>query len=282
LVIIVVSGVLAIVSRRFMQMVRKQVELQEISERYALRLSTFNCRLEDEVASRTEDLEALNRVLSTEVRQRKVNENLLAVSLAEKEALVKEVNHRVKNNLQVIASIINMQIAGVDDPKIEDMLITLKNRIFSMSRVQDRLYGCDDITHINMDDYLRELVLGVGEAFQRPGLALEITSEASGITFTVDRATTIGLIVSELVSNSVKHAFHGLERGRIEVLLRKKEGRFELCISDDGIGLGAEVEAKIGECGCIGFLLVDALVSQLRGELRRESAGGLINVVAFD
>lgn len=282
LVILVVSGILAVASRRFMQMIKKQVELQEISERYALRLRNFNSRLEDEVASRTADLEELNRVLLTEVQQRKDNENLLAVSLTEKEVLLKEVNHRVKNNLQIIASIINMQIAGTNDSRIEDILITLKNRIFSMSRVHDRLYGSTNVSNIDMDDYLRDLVKEIVAAFQRPGLALETDIAASGTAFAVDRATTIGLIISELVSNSMKHAFHGLERGRIEVLLRKEGSRFELCVSDDGIGLGSEAFARISEGGCIGFLLIDALVLQLHGEFRRESAKGLRNVITFD
>ena len=282
IVILVVTGVLAKVSRRFMLMINKQIELQEISERYAFQLQTFNNRLEDEIATRTSDLEELNRLLLTEIQQRKDNENLLAISLTEKEVLLKEVNHRVKNNLQVIASIINMQIAGSDDSRIADILITLKNRIFSMSRVHDRLYGSSNISHVDMEDYLKDLIKEVVAAFQRPGLILETKSSASGIAFSVDRATTIGLIVSELVSNSMKHAFIGQERGRIEVLLRKEGTRFALCISDDGIGLGAESTASISEGGSIGFLLVDALIMQLRGELRRESVGGLINVITFD
>jgi two-component sensor histidine kinase len=175
-----------------------------------------------------------------------------------------------------------MQIAGTNDPRIEDILITLKNRIFSMSRVHDRLYGSTNVSNIDMDDYLRDLVNEIVGAFQRPGLALETDIAASGTAFTVDRATTIGLIISELVSNSMKHAFHGLERGRIEVLLRKEGSRFELCISDDGIGLGSEAFARINEGGCIGFLLIDAFVLQLHGELRRETAKGLRNVITFD
>jgi len=281
MVLLVLSGILALVSRRFRQMIRKQIELQEISERYSLTLRAFNCRLEEEVASRTADLEKLNRVLSTEVRQRKDKEDLLAVSLAEKEVLLKEVHHRLKNNLQVIASIVNMQIAGTDDPRIEVILITLKNRIFGMSRVHDRLYRNAGTTHVDMDDYLRDLLTENVAAFQRPGLTLETKSAAPGTAFTIDRATTIGLIVSELVSNSMKHAFRGLARGRIEVLLRREGSRFELRISDDGIGLSEEAIARMGEGGSIGFLLIDALVSQLGGELRRESAGGLTNVITF-
>src|SRR5208283_5276079 len=125
---------------------------------YILILRTFNSRLEIEVASRTAGIEELNRALSAEVQERKEKEKLIAISLAEKEVLFKEVHHRVKNNLQVIASIINMQIEGMGDQRIVEILKTLRSRVFSMAFVHERLYGSDTVSSIDMDDYLRALV----------------------------------------------------------------------------------------------------------------------------
>ena len=251
---------------------------------YILILRAFNGRLEVEVASRTAGIEELNRELSAEVLERKEREKLIAISLAEKEVLLKEVHHRVKNNLQVIASMINMQIAEIDDPRIDEILTAVRNRVFSMALVHERLYGSDSISSIDMDDYLRTLVEEIVMAYQRPGLTVETRVEAPGIAFDAERAMPIGLIVGEIVSNSMKHAFGDRAAGRVEVSLLRAGERFELRIADDGIGLRDGAASRAGEArddGGIGFLLVDALASQLGGELDRATDGGLAYLVAF-
>ena len=244
-------------------------------------LRGFNSRLEEEVASRTAGLADLNHELSVEVQERKEKERLLAVSLSEKEVLLKEVNHRVKNNLQIIASIINMQIAGLDNPQCENILATVRNRIFSIARVHELLYGSGNVSNIDTGDYFHVLVTEIVMAYQRPGLTVETDVEASGIVFAVERAMPIGLIVGELVSNSMKHGFVGRERGRIEVSLGRDGNRFELRISDDGVGLEDGAASRSVESGSIGFLLVDALASQLGSRLRREAKVGLVYTLAF-
>jgi len=250
---------------------------------YILILRTFNSRLEIEVASRTAGIEELNRALSAEVLERKEKEELIAISLGEKEVLLKEVHHRVRNNLQFIASIINMQIAGTVDFRIHDILKTLRSRVFSMALVHERLYGSDSISRIDMDEYLRTLVEEIVMAYQRPGLAMTTEVEAPGIAFAAERAMPIGLIVGEVVSNSMKHAFNDRSAGRVEVSLRRAGSGFELRISDDGIGLSLEAASRAGDArdGGIGFLLVDALASQLGGELSREEGEGLSYLLAF-
>jgi two-component sensor histidine kinase/ABC-type nitrate/sulfonate/bicarbonate transport system substrate-binding protein len=251
---------------------------------YILILRTFNSRLEIEVASRTAGIEELNRALSAEVQERKEKEKLIAISLGEKEVLLKEVHHRVRNNLQVIASIINMQIAGTGDFRIHDMLKTLRSRVFSMALVHERLYGGDSISRIDMDEYLRTLVEEIVMAYQRPGLAMATEVEARGIVFAAERAMPIGLIVGEIVSNSMKHAFNDRAAGRVEVRLRRAGPGYELRISDDGTGLSREAASRANDArdgGGIGFLLVDALASQLGGKLNREAGEGLTYLLAF-
>lgn len=260
------------------------VAAMAIAVAYILILRAFNSRLEVEVASRTAGLEDLNRALSTEVQERKEKERQIAVSLAEKEVLFKEVHHRVKNNLQVIASIINMQIEGIGDQRIVEILKTLRSRVFSMALVHERLYGSDTVSSIDMDDYLRALVTEIVMAYKRPGLAVDAGVEASGITFAIERAMPIGLIVGEIVSNSMKHAFRDRAAGRVEVRLRRDGTRYELRIADDGIGLSGEIALRSFEMrngGSVGLLLVDALAAQLGGALSRGAGKGLSYLLSF-
>jgi two-component sensor histidine kinase len=253
---------------------------------YILILRAFNSRLEVEVASRTLGLAQLNRELSMEVKEREERERLIAESLAEKEVLLKEVHHRVKNNLQVISSIISMQISEMGDPRIEEVLLSVKNRVFSMALVHERLYGSGNLSRIDMDDYLRALVTEIVVAYARPGLEVDASVDAPDMAFPVERAGPLGLIVGEIVANSMKHAFRERARGRIEVRLRREGGRFELLVSDDGVGFRADSAAS-GESaqggGSIGLLLVEALVGQIEGETQRMSAagGGLAYLITF-
>jgi two-component sensor histidine kinase len=152
-----------------------------------------------------------------------------------------------------------------------------------MALVHERLYGSDSISRIDMDEYLRTLVEEIVMAYQRPGLAMTTEVEAPGIAFAAERAMPIGLIVGEVVSNSMKHAFNDRSAGRVEVSLRRAGSGFELRISDDGIGLSLEAASRAGDArdGGIGFLLVDALASQLGGELSREEGEGLSYLLAF-
>ncbi len=221
---------------------------------YILILRAFNARLGVEVASRTAVLEENSRALSR--------------SLGEKEVLLKEVHHRVKNNLQVIASIINMQIEDSSGTGSPEALLTLKNRVFGMALAHERIYGSESLARVDMDDYLGALVAELVLAYRRTGLIVEARAEAPGIGLAVEIAMPLGLVVGELVTNSLKHAFEGRESGRIEVRLRREGSRFELLVSDDGSG------PSPGAGSGIGLRLAEALASQLGGELRRIAGHG--------
>jgi two-component sensor histidine kinase/ABC-type nitrate/sulfonate/bicarbonate transport system substrate-binding protein len=244
---------------------------------YILILRAFNSRLAAEVATRTAVLEDRSRALSAELLEGKEKERIIAHSLAEKEVLLKEVHHRVKNNLQVIASIVSLQIEGADDPRMAGALRAVRSRVHSMALVHERLYGSGSLSGVDMDEYLRALAVETIMAYQRPGLAIEASVDASGVAFAVERAMPIGLIVGELVSNAAKHAFPGRARGRVDVRLRKDGGRFELRVSDDGAGMP---EGRGGGAG-IGLQLVEALASQLGGELLRAEGEGLQYLITF-
>jgi two-component sensor histidine kinase/ABC-type nitrate/sulfonate/bicarbonate transport system substrate-binding protein len=246
---------------------------------YILILRAFNSRLSALVKARTAVLEELNRALSDEVRERKEKERIIAESLAEKEVLLKEVHHRVKNNLQVVASLVNLQLADVDDPKVASLLVIVKNRILSIALVHEQLYSRESLSSIDMEDYLRYLVDEIVHSYQWPGLSVVATVEAAGVALPIDQASPLGLIVGELVTNSMKYAFEGRTDGRILVELREEEGRYQLRISDDGPGKDPSAPKRSGSG--VGLQLVEALSAQLGGVLRKSLGAGCCVSVSF-
>jgi two-component sensor histidine kinase/ABC-type nitrate/sulfonate/bicarbonate transport system substrate-binding protein len=246
---------------------------------YILILRTFNSRLSSLVAARTTVLEERTRALSDEIGERKKKEAIIQESLAEKEVLLREVHHRVKNNLQVIASIVSLQLADIEDPAVAGLLANVKNRILSMALVHEQLYSRKFLTSIDMEEYLRYLVDETIHSYQRPGLSVAATIEAAGVVLPIDQANPLGLIVGELVTNSMKHAFAGRAEGRIGVELRKEEGRYLLRISDDGPGK-ANPQPKRSGSG-IGLMLVEALCEQLGGVQSESSGAGCSIDISF-
>jgi two-component sensor histidine kinase/ABC-type nitrate/sulfonate/bicarbonate transport system substrate-binding protein len=240
-------------------------------------LRAFNSRLASQVATRTAVLEELNGDLSREVAERREKERIIAESLAEKEVLLKEVHHRVKNNLQVVASLLNLQLSGFDDPAIAELLSTVRTRILSMALVHEHLYSGDSLTGIDVDEYLRSLVDEIVLSHQRRGLQVSSATKASGISLPIDRAIPLGLIVSELVMNSMKHAFGGRPLGRIEIEMERAGPSYLLRASDDGTGRTTEERGRPG----IGLRLIEALCAQLGGSMREEPGPGRRVSISF-
>jgi two-component sensor histidine kinase/ABC-type nitrate/sulfonate/bicarbonate transport system substrate-binding protein len=244
---------------------------------YILILRTFNSRLAALVKARTAVLEDLNRSLSTEVRERIEQERKIEESLAEKEVLLREVHHRVKNNLQIISSLVNIQLADVEDPSVADLLANVKTRILSMALVHEQLYSQDSLSGIYMEDYLRYLVDEIVISYKKPGLSVAVRTAAPGIALPIDQAIPLGLIVGELVTNSMKHAFAGKAEGSIAVELGHGEGGYELRTSDDGTGAPSPSQVRPG----IGLRLVAALCGQLGGSMSESRDRGRSVRISF-
>jgi two-component sensor histidine kinase/ABC-type nitrate/sulfonate/bicarbonate transport system substrate-binding protein len=246
---------------------------------YILILRAFNSRLTAQVAARTAVLEDLNRALSREVGEGKEKERRIEESLAEKEVLLREVHHRVKNNLQIVASLVNLQLAEVEDSSVAELLANVKSRILGMALVHEQLYSSDSLSSIDMEDYLRYLVGEIVSSYQRPGLSVAPRTAAPGIALPIDQAIPLGLIVGELVMNSLKHAFAGRAEGRIAIEIEAAGGRYELRASDDGTG---EAPAPTGRPGQgIGLRLVEALCAQLRGTMSVSRGPGRSVTISF-
>ena len=200
-------------------------------------------------------------------------------SLRDKEAMLKEIHHRVKNNLQVISSLLSLQAARATHPISRDVLIESQNRVRAMALVHESLYRSEDLAQVDVSRYLGELCgylfRGYGVDSQRIRLELEVDP----VTFPLDKTIPCGLIVNEIVSNSLKYAFPDDRPGCVRVSLRASDGLINLTLSDDGIGLPAGLDVE--NIPSLGLQLVTILTEQLGGRLAMDGNGGSTFVISF-
>jgi two-component sensor histidine kinase len=206
-------------------------------------------------------------------------EEQIRESLEEKGLLLKEIHHRVKNNLQIIISLFNLQSGYVDDEKAYKALREGQDRIKSMALIHERFYQADGTTRIDFDDYLRRLCENLLQSHGLGPDQVKLAFDLEKISLDIDSAVPCGLIVNELVANAVKHAF-GEAGGTIRVSFRKAGGdRYRLAIADDGRGLPPGFDLLRADT--LGMQLVTALTDQLGGEVHSEDAAGACFVVTF-
>ncbi len=224
-------------------------------------------------------LQALEGFIS-DITERRRAEEALRTSLAEKEVLLREVHHRVKNNLQVVVSLLNLQSQNVPDEKAREIFKESRNRIRSMALVHERLYQSTDLSRIDFPEYLRRLTAHLFRSYGLDEGRVGLEVDAGDVRLDVNTAVPLGLIVNELVSNAIKHAFPGRARGNIAVGLERLDGgRFRLVVSDDGAGFPEGVDFRKTES--LGMQIVTMLTEQLDGELLLERAAGTTFVLTF-
>lgn len=217
-------------------------------------------------------------VISTDVTEKIRAKEELEKSLREKDALLKEVHHRAKNNLQVISSILNLHSRKTDDEKTLSILTDCKTSIQSLALVHECLYKSNDFSQISLSDYISRFCQHFERSMlDRTRIKLEKTLQDARIS--MDRATTCGLIVNELLVNIYKHAFPE-EEGRIKVSLENKNEELTLTISDNGVGIPDEV-LKSQES--FGFDLVNMMIEQLDGKIitQSEVPSGTRHIITF-
>lgn len=219
-------------------------------------------------------------IIQTTLREKESLLEIIQASLHEKEALLKEIHHRVKNNLQVTSGLLRLQAAAIDDEHAREMFEETENRIRSMALVHEKLYQSTNLSRIDFGDYIRSLaeLLLRGSAINPANVKLVV----SGIDFflSIETAVPSGLIVNELLSNALKHAFPGGRGGTINVHLGERpDGLMSVTVSDDGIGLPTSFDFSRTET--LGLQLVQGLVQQIDGEISAEhrDAGAAFNVI---
>lgn len=212
----------------------------------------------------------------SDLRQRE--EELLA-AVAEKEVLLKEVYHRVKNNLQIISSLVSLKARKTADPAIRQELEDVRSRIHSLSILHEKLYQSDDLSRIDLSGYVRDLCSHLRQSFLAKGEGLELTVTADPVSMSLDVAIQIGLLVNEIVTNAFKHAFPKGGTGKIQVGLHVVEDeRLVLRVSDNGIG----IEEPMGKAGAsLGMNLIRALSSRVDGILEIDGSDGTTVTVSI-
>lgn len=202
----------------------------------------------------------------------------LEASLNEKEALLKEVHHRVKNNLQLISSLLNLQASRITDPITAALFADSRNRVRSMALVHENLYRAGNFAEIEMQTHVLSLCTHLRRAYGRA--LVEIMAESDDVTLDMDRAVSCGLIINELVSNAFKHAFPGERTGYIKVRFgRSDNGTCILTVADDGIGMPEQFDFI--ETRSLGLQLVRDLVEQLHGTFSVDRTGGTTCTLTF-
>lgn len=208
-----------------------------------------------------------------DVTERKENERKLQESLKEKEVLLKEVHHRVKNNMQVISSILNLQSSYIDDEKALAVLSESQDRIKSMSFVHESLYQSDTLSEVNFAEYIRNIARNLYHSYGRPQGGIELIFHLDSIFINLDTSIPCGLIINELVSNALKYAFKGRETGTLAIhLTRISDTVLQLMVEDNGIGLPENFNVDTAES--LGLQLVTTLATQVGGILKVESSNG--------
>ncbi len=219
-------------------------------------------------------------VLARNVTETIEYEYMLVESVKEKEILLKEVHHRVKNNLQVINSILNLQSSYVDDPKTLEIINESQNRIRSMSYIHESLYQTKDFSAINFADFITNLVQNLVHSYQLYQDKIDLKLNIEPVKLALDQAIPCGLILNELVSNALKYAYPHDQKGQIVIEVFEKKGKLSIGVEDFGIGLAEDF--KIENSESLGLSLVHTLVDQLDGELMLKRLGGTKFLITFD
>ncbi len=201
-----------------------------------------------------------------DISDRKQKEERIHAALKEKEILLGEVHHRVKNNLQIISSLLELQSAKVTDPIAFESLKDSQRRIRSMALIHQILYQSKDVGHVNFESFLDGLVPTLMSAYVTDAERVSLSVGAVDVRLPISAAIPCGLIVNELMSNALKHAFPGERRGEINVnFLHQADNRVALSVSDDGIGIPETLD--IAQTETLGLQLVSLLTDQLGGIL---------------
>ena len=208
-------------------------------------------------------------------KQLQVEEKIKSL-LKEKEMLIREVHHRVKNNFAVVSSLLGLQSRAIHDKEVKAMFLQSRDRIKSMSLIHERLYQSQDLTHINLSEYIKTLATDLFQAYEINPDRISTVIEVDDIVLHVDKVLPCGLIVNELISNALKYAFpeNRTGKGQVKVSLHTiNKNEIELAVTDNGVGLSDDF--NIEKSPSLGLQLVTMLAeSQLRGKLKVNGKGG--------
>lgn len=211
---------------------------------------------------------------------RKHAEERIKTSLREKDVLIREIHHRVKNNMQIISSLLRLQGRSIGDPSMVEKFKESQNRIRTMALIHEKLYQTEDLSSINFGQYIRSLTVHLFHTYKINPNIIQMKTDVADVFLDISRAIPCGLIINELVSNSLKHAFPDNKKGKICIRLELYNKRkIKLVVSDNGVGLPKNINFR--EPQTLGLQLVSDLVNQIEGTVRLERARGTAFHISF-
>ncbi len=232
-------------------------------------------------------LRMVGDILANALERKRVEEQLNA-SLKEKEVLLKEIHHRVKNNMQVISSLLNFQSSRIKSQEILEMFKESQDRIRSMSLIHERLYQSADLARIDFSHYIQNLATYLFQSYRIDPESVVLNTDVQDVSLDINKAIPCGLIINELVSNSLKYAFPQVKgtdnmktkKGEINIQLTADDGRVTLLVKDNGVGLPSDLDIETADS--FGLQLVTTLVSQLNGRINIKRKPGATFKITFD
>ncbi|KJU81941.1 signal transduction histidine kinase [Candidatus Magnetobacterium bavaricum] len=221
-----------------------------------------------------------------DITQRKLYEEQINASLQEKTLLLREIHHRVKNNMEIISSLIELHMEDIEDKKTMSMCDDMRNRIRSMSLVHKMLYQSDNISEVNFADYTKNLVTDILNSYRTDPSTVAVNMDIDDVYIAMDTAVPCCLIINELVTNSLKHAFTGMASGELHISFRgvghnTNENAYELIVKDNGKGIPDGFD--INKSSSMGLKLIRILAEyQLRGKIEMNTKGGTEFKLSFN
>jgi PAS domain S-box-containing protein len=214
-----------------------------------------------------------------DVTERKNIEIQLKNSLVEKEMLLKEIHHRVKNNLMIISSLLNLQSSYIKDKESQEIFKESQNRAKSMALIHERLYQSTDLKKIDFGDYIESLSSELFNTYVSQNSIIELKINVEDIFLDINTAIPLGLIVNELITNSLKHAFPEGRKGEIDVNFHKKDDYYEFILMDNGVGFPDTIDYKNTES--LGMQIITNLTEQIDGNIELNNENGTTFKISF-
>ncbi len=231
-------------------------------------------QLEDLVNTRTAEIQQINGRLAAEVDERRVAEVHIKKALREKEALLREIHHRVKNNLQIIISLLRIQRNGITDTHDQSIFTECENRVKSMALIHEKLYQSDDLSHVNFKSYVEDLIQDLYKSYSIDPRRVGLTTDIADVLIDLGAAISCGMIINEIVTNSLTYGFPDQRSGDIHVqLVPTEKDELLLEIRDNGVGIPEHVVP--GNTKTLGLQIVSDLVAhKLCGRMELIRSGG--------
>jgi len=223
--------------------------------------------------------EKLSLSIARDITERKKMEDELRISLEEKEMLLREIHHRVKNNLMIISSLLNLQSRYIKDKQVLDVFKDSQNRARSMALIHDRLYQSSHLKRIDIGDYIQTLAGDLFRAYATDSARIKLNFDIEEVMVDINTMIPLGLIVNELLSNSLKHAFPEEREGHIDIGFHSQDHSYQLIVSDNGVGFPEDINYQ--DTKSLGLRLVNILTDQIDGTIKLKREHGTNFIIEF-